>query len=511
MTTRQTCTSLRSTTNRETVQNFDKLRTTSEKELRAKLYAIQGDITMPKFGIKPEDMSLLSRECSIVFNSAATIRFVEPIDVAVRNNIYSVGQLVDFCDCLENLEALVHLSTAYSNCHKKDTIYEIFYEPPMSGDQVQGAIQQVRGVQDKIHVYPSNKSSTKDAMSRSACELQTFYHDNLSFEQSVSAKANGSSPEGHQSSPSRPPAGYDLLEEFSRIALRQSNRPNTYTFTKAISENYLLDKVRARADRYLNDKIPVAIVRPSIVGGCWREPIVGHVDNYNGPTGAMMSLYTGALQAMPGKGSRVADIVPVDMVTNMVLCVGWFLASGEANKSSMKSIKSDKGAFIFNMVSGFRNPLRWHQVTDKIAELAYIYPSKYLVRLPSSYFLEAGKKYELYDKINQKLPALVADFIKSKILRQELNNRTSSMAAYRRVKQVGDTLTPFTSNQWHLSDANTKALFDHLNEPDRRLFHFDVKAIDWPEYLRNYIIGSRVYTLRDDPKNIPGALKQLKR
>lgn len=54
------------------------------------------------------------------------------------------------------------------------------------------------------------------------------------------------------------------------------DRPNTYTYTKAIAEQLI---GLERGD------LPIAIVRPSIVVAGWREPLKGWVDNMNGPTG----------------------------------------------------------------------------------------------------------------------------------------------------------------------------------------------------------------------------------
>lgn len=476
--------------------------------LEEKLFAIKGDITLAKFGISECDMKLLAKDVSIVFNSAATIRFVEPIDVAVRNNIYSVSQLVEFCNGLEALQALIHLSTAYSNCHKRDTIYEIFYKPPMRGEQILSALQSLKQVQSEIQVYPRKKPTSEDdeedlnqnKLERSACEHQIFYRDD---------KTN-SDDKLEQS---------ELLEEFSKVALRKSNRPNTYTFTKAIAESYLLDLVKKFPERYLGDKIPVCIVRPSIVGGAWREPAVGFVDNYNGPTGAILSLYMGALQAMPGKGDRVADLVPVDMVVNMITCVGWFLVGQrEAKEASLSEqqvskqtrVKTDQGAYIFNFVSGFRNPLQWQTVTELIASIAYKYPTKMLMRLPSSYFIRPGKFYNLYDKLNHKLPAQVSDFVAQSLLRKELNSRSSALVSYSRIRQMTETLTPFTSNQWRLSDANVCALYDCLSSSDKQVFEFNVAMINWQHYIRNYIFGARIYTLKDEPANIPEAMQSLR-
>lgn len=32
-------------------------------------------------------------------------------------------------------------------------------------------------------------------------------------------------------------------------------------------------------------RLPVIIVRPSIIGAMWQDPLPGWTDNYNGPTG----------------------------------------------------------------------------------------------------------------------------------------------------------------------------------------------------------------------------------
>ena len=42
------------------------------------------------------------------------------------------------------------------------------------------------------------------------------------------------------------------------------SRPNTYTYTKAMAETLLMEEAKG---------LPVAIVRPSIVGASWEEPL----------------------------------------------------------------------------------------------------------------------------------------------------------------------------------------------------------------------------------------------
>lgn len=58
------------------------------------------------------------------------------------------------------------------------------------------------------------------------------------------------------------------------------NRPNTYTFTKALAECWLKDN---------KGDLPLVIVRPSIVISTKDGPLKGWVDNWNGPTGISYS------------------------------------------------------------------------------------------------------------------------------------------------------------------------------------------------------------------------------
>lgn len=51
--------------------------------------------------------------------------------------------------------------------------------------------------------------------------------------------------------------------------------PNTYTFSKALTENYL---------NQVKHKLPISIVRPSIVLATVKEPMPGWIDNVYGPT-----------------------------------------------------------------------------------------------------------------------------------------------------------------------------------------------------------------------------------
>ena len=125
--------------------------------------------------------------------------------------------------------------------------------------------------------------------------------------------------------------------------------------------------------------------------------------------------------------------------------------------------------------------------------------------------MRPGLAYELYDLLVQRLPAQAVDLVRAKLLRQQIDPRTSCVRRYQKGRQYCDTLAPFTSNEWHLSDSNVYALYRKLGPADQQVFHFDVGALNWQDYLRNYILAARVYTMHDGPESVSRALESVKK
>ncbi len=63
-------------------------------------------------------------------------------------------------------------------------------------------------------------------------------------------------------------------------------RPNMYTFTKALAEYLLINEAKG---------LPLAIYRPSIVGGAYREPYPGWVDCIHGPSSLFVAVSDGGV------------------------------------------------------------------------------------------------------------------------------------------------------------------------------------------------------------------------
>jgi alcohol-forming fatty acyl-CoA reductase len=106
------------------------------------------------------------------------------------------------------------------------------------------------------------------------------------------------------------------LEDFEVLARRFIQPyPNTYTYTKALSEQIV---------RKYGSNMKVAIVRPAIITTTMEEPIEGYTDNLYGLNGVVMGAGLGVLRILLINNKLKANIVPADYVVNSILSLAWY-------------------------------------------------------------------------------------------------------------------------------------------------------------------------------------------
>lgn len=408
---------------------FDRIRNSPDGQARLnKIEAIKGDITKPLFGISEIDINRLSSKVSVIFHSAATVKFEEPLNVAVENNVVSVDNLINLANKLVNLESLVHVSTAYSNCDRK-RVEEVFYSTPIEADKLMDMSQWMKP---------------------------------------------------------------EMLDKISPVLLGE--RPNTYTYTKAVAESLLVER-----SKKLLPNVPIAMVRPSIVAGIWRQPICGWVDNFNGPTGVILSMMTGAIQAMIAYPNYCADIIPVDIVANLIICTAWHVHQQHIIRPTMKSKsslekndvkdrlkQSDENISVFNCVSGTLNPVAWKDFAKYIKQIGLVYPCNNLMRRPGTLLLPNEFLFTIFNFINHTSVAYAGDFV------LKLSGKKPKLVLmYKRMMKMVNTLKPFTTNQWLFDCSNVTCLYEKLSPIDKEIFNFDIRQVRWDDYLRRYYVGSK--------------------
>lgn len=90
--------------------------------------------------------------------------------------------------------------------------------------------------------------------------------------------------------------------------------PNTYAFTKSLSEGLVVEQM---------NEMPAIILRPSIVIPIRYEPIPGWTDNINGPTGLLIGAGKGVIRSMYCNKQSYGDYLPVDYAVNGIIMSTW--------------------------------------------------------------------------------------------------------------------------------------------------------------------------------------------
>ncbi|XP_014209655.1 putative fatty acyl-CoA reductase CG5065 [Copidosoma floridanum] len=144
---------------------FDRLRWESPSVL-GKLRPVKGDVGLPELGLSLEDRHMLMQRVSLVFHSAATVRFDEPIKAAVNLNTRGTDRVVDLCKGMVKLVCLVHVSTAYSNADLRDIqemVYSTKVKPQTMMDMCENLDDETMSVLEKklMGKHPNTYTLTK--------------------------------------------------------------------------------------------------------------------------------------------------------------------------------------------------------------------------------------------------------------------------------------------------------------------------------------------------------------
>ena len=247
------------------------------------------------------------------------------------------------------------------------------------------------------------------------------------------------------------------------------NRPNTYTYTKALAESLLASE---------STGLPVAVMRPSIVAASWKEPRPGWVDNYNGPSGVFAGIGKGVLRTVYCMRDNVADMVPVDVCINLLCAIAW----ETANAGSGKPIK------VYNCTSGSLNPITRGQVATMLPSSIEKAAFEGVLWAPKISLKENPYVNKLHQLFFHYGPAHGVDLICRLVGRKPFLTRISD-----KMQKSTKVLELFFTGSWTWSNDNLLSLEASLTEEDRRTFGFDIRGLHWPTYLDAYCQVSILY------------------
>ncbi|NXI65638.1 FACR1 reductase, partial [Anseranas semipalmata] len=271
------------------------------------------------------------------------------------------------------------------------------------------------------------------------------------------------------------------------------DRPNTYTYTKALAE-YVVQQEGA--------KLNTAIIRPSIVGASWKEPFPGWIDNFNGPSGLFIAAGKGILRTMRATNGAVADLVPVDVVVNVTLAAAWY-----------SGVNRPRNIMIYNCTTGGTNPFHWSEVEYHVISSFKRNPLEQAFRRPNVNLTSNHLLYHYWIAVSHKAPAFLYD-----IYLRITGRSPRMMKTISRLHKSMVLLEYFTRNSWIWNTENMTMLMNQLTPEDKKAmkafifmqtFNFDVRQLHWAEYMENYCIGTKKYVLNEEMSGLPAARKHL--
>lgn len=287
--------------------------------------------------------------------------------------------------------------------------------------------------------------------------------------------------------------------------------PNTYTFTKALAE----DVVR------INGKnLPIGLFRPAIVTSSVKEPVVGYIDNLYGPTGVVYGVGTGVLRTMHCDRDIVANIVPVDMTVNALIAATWDVAVNQEKRykfiayiqcgrtifNNFFSISNVDDIPVYNYVSSVEKPLTWGEFTDLNIKYGFTYPFSSAIWYLSFHMHKTATMHKIYVIFLHILPAMLIDS-----LAMCVGQRPQLLKVYKKIHKFADVISFFATNEWMFTNNNIQRMWTRLSNRDQELFNFNMKTMDWVEYLHHYISGMRKYLLKDDMSTVEAARRKWNR
>ncbi|XP_073965495.1 putative fatty acyl-CoA reductase CG5065 isoform X1 [Choristoneura fumiferana] len=385
-----------------------------QPEVFSKLRLVSGDILEEELGLSNDDRQELQKRCHVVFHGAACVRFDQKLKDAVAMNTTGTLRVLRLAEKMENLEVLVHLSTAYCRCELEvleEKLYPAVHKPARVMDLVEW-------MDDEMLDY-------------------------------LQPKLIGS-------------------------------EPNTYAYTKAMTEDLVADYAH---------KFPIAIARPSIVTSMMKEPIPGWIDNLNGPAGLTIGSAKGVLRTMHCEPSYCVDAMPVDVVANGCLLIGYATA-----------IDKKKEVQFFNITLSKTLHFTWGNMIKIGEDWINEYPLTVALWYPGGSIKSWWLSHQVCLVLTQLLPAVLID-----ALLFLLGKKTFMIKVQKRISHGLNVLQYYTTKDWNFRNKNFTSLRSRISSADDQMFYTDVSGIDIKQYMKDYVLGLREYCCKEDPGNLERA------
>ncbi|XP_039314065.1 putative fatty acyl-CoA reductase CG5065 isoform X2 [Solenopsis invicta] len=261
--------------------------------------------------------------------------------------------------------------------------------------------------------------------------------------------------------------------------------PNTYAFTKALSEN-LIEQVM--------EQIPVIIMRPSVIIPIWKEPIPGWTDNINGPTGLLIGAGKGVIRTMYCNENGYADYLPVDIAANGVLLTTWnYLYWKDYDKR------------VYNFTSSTEFKITWADIIQRGRRITEKIPLNGVVWYPGGSLKKSRLIHNICILFFHMIPAYLID-----ALLFLAGHKPIMCRVQRRINKGFEVFEYYANNQWDFENTYVEDLRKKINRTEYKNYQIHGDDLDIDAYFADCIRSARVYVLNEPPETLPAARRHLR-
>ncbi|CEG66026.1 hypothetical protein RMATCC62417_02685 [Rhizopus microsporus] len=416
--------------------------------VKNKIIPVAGDIISPDLSMTEADREQIVQNVNIVIHCAAALNYNERLDLALETNTLGTLRMMDLADECKNMEAFIHASLAYT-------------DPSLPNGHVQE------------RVYPMKVGDPEDLLTEIVnLELQ------------------------------------DIPKMTQRIL---SHYPNTYTFTKSLTEHLIMKRVDInRVEEAQGGKAqwPVAIVRATQVGAAADEPLPGWADGITGANGLVYLMGKGIQVLPPDINRSMADIIPVDYFARILIASAAFMTKpGYKFVLPYNEVLADNDdtdsivipniqyfPYIYQLsATGLVSHTTWKNAYEAVRTY-WSRNSKQVLPSAEDYFGAGRSLFKSSFFMKYKLPQSLSSAINGKSA--DAVSRTIELAS-----RVVESIQPFLRHHWLFDHQNVQ----HLEQAIAGDGQFDVskfKHLDWNTYMVNYAYGTHAYISPSPPAGL---------
>ena len=427
--------------------------------LRERIEVVDGDVSKPGLGLAPDVRQRLMRSLDVIVNSSGLTDFNPDIRDALATNVRATAYMLDFLRECDHA-GLLHLSTCYVVGQRDGRVMEELphnytprgladYDAAQEWQRLETLVRDTEAraespeVIEELRVTAQKKEHAAKDLHGTALENQIRKNRVRWLRQTLTD------------------AGSDRATELGW--------PNTYTYTKSLSESLIRNFLDA------NPSAAVAVVRPAIVESSLEKPFLGWNEGIN--TSASLSYLLGTFfRQLPTNEAKCLDVIPVDLVTRGMTLISAALVERRHTE-------------VYHLATSVTNACNM----GRSIELTGLGHRKFYRAQPD---LEHRLRLKFdaipvskarYEKLSAPAQKAIVETINRTA--EPFSSKPPLARAQRELEKVIKLISlfePFILHNDHIFEAaNIERLAATLPENEQADFGYDARALDWWNYWIN--------------------------